>query len=249
MLYINNKLELFNVEDGVPKTASDIPIVVICWNNLTFVRNFVNQLKKYPNKIILVDNNSTYQPLHEYYQTLEIELGDKIEIKRLNENRGHTVYVDLQNELPDVFIISDPDLELHPSLPLDFSMILYDLSEKYKAYKVGSALDISDSDKFVTCNNYYSSGTTIHEFEMQYWNDVIPDDEYILYRAGIDTTLCLINPKYFTGGLIGNGIRVAGDFTVKHLPWYKNYIRDNFPQDEIDHWKTNNKTSSILTCL
>jgi hypothetical protein len=41
-------------------------------------------------------------------------------------------------------------------------------------------------------------------------------------------------------------IRIAGNFTAKHLPWYNNYLRDHLSEDEINHWKKNNNSSSII---
>lgn len=39
-----------------------------------------------------------------------------------------------------------------------------------------------------------------------------------MYYSDIDTTFCLFNKKYKDG----SHIRIAGDFTMKHLPWYIN---------------------------
>jgi hypothetical protein len=60
---------------------------------------------------------------------------------------------------------------------------------------------------------------TICEWEKQFWENRIEDAEYELYNADIDTTFCLINKNNI---LNGNDlkIRVAGDFTAKHIPWY-----------------------------
>jgi hypothetical protein len=95
----------------------DIPVVVICWNNFYFVKNFVEQLKKYKNPIILLDNKSNFEPLLEYYKEIKEELQDKIEIRLLDQNYGSTVFLKLKHTLPDVYILSDPDLELNPNMP------------------------------------------------------------------------------------------------------------------------------------
>jgi hypothetical protein len=36
---------------------------------------------------------------------------------------------------------------------------------------------------------------------------------------------------------------------VKHLPWYNDYIKNNFTPEELDYWKNNNKSSLILSCV
>uniref|UniRef100_A0A6C0B8B7 Glycosyltransferase 2-like domain-containing protein n=1 Tax=viral metagenome TaxID=1070528 RepID=A0A6C0B8B7_9ZZZZ len=227
-------------------SLKQIPIVVICWNNYYFVKNFINQLKRFPNPIILLDNKSNYKPLLDYYKKIKSELKDKIEIRMLDKNYGHTVYKQLKNILPDIYILSDPDLELNSKLPKNFATKLLELSNQYKCYKIGCALKIDDNHKFIHCDNY-TSNKNIYEWEKQFWVKPIMNNKYELYQADIDTTLCLINNNYVNSEY---NIRVAGNFTAKHLPWYNNYIKDNISSDEITNWKQNNKSSSILfNCL
>lgn len=229
---------------------NNIPIIIICWNNLTFIKNFVNQIKEYINPIILLDNNSSYPPLLEYYKDIKSELKDKITIKRLNKNYGHTVYLKLKKELPDIYILSDPDLELNKKMPANFAEIFLQISNKYKIYKVGSAINIKDKDKFINYVN--KNGLTNYEWEKQFWRMPIKDTKYELYKADIDTTLCLVNNNYKRGNtwyFDNEAIRVAGDFTVKHLPWYKNFLKNTIPKDEIDYYKANNKSSLTIKFL
>jgi hypothetical protein len=228
------------------KYSSSIPIVVVCWNNYYFVKNFINQLKRFPNSIILLDNNSNYQPLMDYYKEIKSELKDKIEIRMLDQNYGHEVYKKLKDTLPSVYILSDPDLELNPKMPKNFATTFFALSKQYKCYKVGCALNIADKDKFIKCDNY-TANKNIYEWETQFWKNPIMNSKYELYNAFIDTTFCLINNNYVNSEY---NIRVAGNFTAKHLPWYNNYIKTHMSTDEINNWKKNNKSSSILfTCL
>jgi len=60
---------------------------------------------------------------------------------------------------------------------------------------------------------------SIYDWEKRFWKNKIDDPDYELYEADIDTTFCLINKRnlYATAGI---QIRVAGDFTAKHIPWY-----------------------------
>ena len=224
--------------------SNKIPIVVIAYNNLFFVRNFIEQLKKYKNPIIIFDNKSTYQPLLEYYKEVKEELGSKIDIRLMDKNYGHAVFSLYEDTLPSVYILSDPDLELNPRMPENFSEILFDLSNKYQASKICLALDISEKDKFVECKKYESK-KTIYDWEKQYWEIPISDLQYELYESPIDfaTTFFLKNkniPKK-------RQIRIAGDFTAKHLPWYKDFLKEHIPKDEFDHWKDGNNSSSILS--
>jgi len=246
---INDEIQPFTDTNDILTDTNEIPFVIICWNNLTFVKNFVNQIKKYNRKIIILNNNSTYEPLYEYFTEIKNELGDKIEIKLLDQNYGHKVYITLKHILPDIYILSDPDLQLNENLPDNFVEILYNLSNKYKIYKIGFALDLSDKEHFLQCENY-SMNTSIYNWELQFWQNKIDNDEYELYSASIDTTFCLVNTKYFAGDYLTPAIRIAGNFTTKHLPWYKDYIKNNIPKEEIEIWRKNNKSSSILfSCM
>jgi len=218
----------------------NIPIVVIAYNNLFFIRNFINQLKKYDNPIILFDNKSTYEPLLNYYKEIKGELGSKIDIRLLDKNQGCGVANVYKDSLPSIFILSDPDLQLNPRMPENFSEILLSLSNKYQTYKVGLALDISEPEKLLNCKKY-ENGNTIVEWESKFWEKPIADT-YELYHAATDTTFCLINHAYPES----RQIRIAGDFTAKHLPWYKDFLKEHIPKDELEHWKKGNNSSSIL---
>jgi hypothetical protein len=224
----------------------EIPFVVICYNNLTFVKNFVNQLLRFPNPIILIDNASAYPPMHDYYKELRETLSHRVTIHTFNENHGHFVYVYKGDLLPNQFILSDPDLQLHPDMPINVAERLLAISNEYKMYKVGAALDLSDRHLFATCP--YAGKASIYDHEKQFWTKPMAHPLYELYRADLDTTFCLINRDYLKDDYY-SAIRVAGVFTAKHLPWYKGYIRKNIPQDELEYWTQNNISSSVLSCL
>jgi len=223
--------------------SEEIPIVVIAYNNLFFVRNFIEQIKQYKNPIILLDNKSTYTPLLEYYKEIKAELGSKIDIRLLDKNYGYGVISFYENRLPNIYILSDPDLQLNPKMPANFSDIMFELSNKYQSNKISLALDISDKDKFVECSKYEGT-STIYHWEKQFWEKPVADSQYELYDSPIDgaSTFFLKNKNIIEK----RQLRIAGDFTAKHLPWYKGFLKKNFSRDELEHWKNGNKASSIL---
>jgi hypothetical protein len=223
----------------------DIPIVIIAYNNYTFIKGFICQIKHLTNKIIIFDNASTYPPLLDYYCDLEKEDKDKYEIRRFKENHGHNVCYKFIDTLPDVFCMSDPDLLLNPKMPTNVTEHLLAISQKFESGKVGLALDISDHHLFSKENGL---AELVYKIESQYYSPEkkILEDPYELYVAGIDTTFCLINKKYDTSMNHYKNIRVAGVFTAKHLPWYDNFLKNNIPPDEISHWKKNNISSNII---
>jgi GT2 family glycosyltransferase len=195
----------------------DVPIVVVCYNNYKYVENTLKQIKKlnldYYKNIIIMDNCSNDAKTIEYLNSVDVK------VIRNSTNVGPWVNyennVDVYHSLPDRFILTDPDLEMNSRLPQNFIDVLVELSDKYQCGKIGFALDISDYDKMYQFA--YFHGVTICEWEKQFWMNRINDDKYELYWAEIDTAFCLVNKKYG-----GSDIRVAGDFTAKHLPWYIN---------------------------
>jgi hypothetical protein len=220
---------------------SDLTLVIIAWNNLFFVRRFIDQIVKLkiPNPILILDNASTYQPLFSYYQELKTGLlKDRIEIWYIAENLGHEVYKKLSSNLPQIYLLSDPDLELNPTMPANVGEQLLAISEKYGCGKIGLSLDLADHDKFIV-GGY---GDLVYKIESDYYKNRVEDVEYELYVAPTDTTFCLVNSKYD----FNRGLRVGDKFTAKHLPWYDGFLQENVPHDELEIWVRENKSSSIL---
>jgi hypothetical protein len=145
--------------------------------------------------------------------------------------------------LPDKYIITDPDLKFNPNIPSNFIEILASLSDKYKTSKIGFALDITDHEKFYPTTEYMTN-LSIREWESQFWENKINDDtcEYEIYKADIDTTFCLMNKVNIEAG-IDLQIRVAGNFTAKHIPWYI----ENEVYNVYNNYMSNTNTTHIST--
>lgn len=192
----------------------NMPAFVIGYNQYTFIKNMVDQLKKYTTDIIVVDNNSDYQPLLDYYR-------DEFCFTLLKQkvNYGYKVYERdcIQRLAGDLYILTDPDLEFNPNLPDDFIQDFIDISNEFKVGRIGFALLI-DSDDIRT--DVTHRGYSIQGWESQFWENRLisaSKKDLELYLAPIDTTFCLINRRY------GHCIRVAGDYTCKHIPWHKDF--------------------------
>lgn len=213
--------------------ARPVPILIPCYNNWYYVQNMTEQLvKKNPmlkSSIIILNNSSTCPETKTYLQSCPYQVIH-------NANNGpwvtSTQNQHIYNQMPTKFIVTDPDLALHPQLPSNFVDILCSLSDTYKTYKVGFALDISEPDKMI---DY----PTIFAQENLYWKHRIAHPTYELYSAAIDTTFALLNKEYHK-----NSIRIAGVFTAKHLPWY---IRNPIltPRENYEYYKHATKYSSF----
>jgi FkbM family methyltransferase len=222
--------------------SNEIPIIIVCYNNYKYVQNTVNQIQKinkeYYNNIKILDNCSTC------VDTIKFLKNTKCNVIYNTQNNGPWIseYVNkhIYDGLPKKFILTDPDLEFNKNLPSNFIDILLELSDKYSTSRIGFALDISDFDKMYE-TMYTEGNKTIYDWEIQFWNNKINDSDYELYNAIIDTTFCLINKNIQND----KNIRIAGNFTAKHLPWYKN----NSLMNVYENYLINNQTTIISTNL
>lgn len=218
-----------------PIQKVDFPIYVIAYNNLTFVKNTVNQLEKYAN-IIIVDNNSDYPPLLRYYKDKNLK------VWQLNDNIGAEKFVlKYFNQLPDIFALTDPDLQ-YQDLPSNWLFVLANLTKTLGCWKAGCALEISDTEKFKPLK---FANHTIYQWESQFWSDIfkpileMEKEGLEIYRSNIDSTMAVYNKANFTNHFLGPAIRVAGHFTVRHLPWYKDEL-DLTEEEKQYYYKKNN---------
>jgi len=194
----------------------NIPIVIICYNNYKYVQNTLDQIRKlnmeYYKNVQIVNNSSTC--------INTINFLKNVDVKVINTDNNGPWITSTQNRhiydtLPDKYIVTDPDLELNENIPCNFVEILSELADKYGVWKIGLALNISDYDDKMYHTSYYGE-RTIYDWEKQFWDHKINDSNYELYKADIDTTFCLLNKNHKND----DRIRVAGNFTAKHLPWY-----------------------------
>jgi hypothetical protein len=210
------------------------------------VKQLLNIDNKFIDNILIMDNKSTCIDTTEYLKKTNC----KVIFNTFNHPRiSDVINSHIYENLPNIFITTDPDLELNQNLPKNFIEILIELSEKYEYGKVGFALDLSDSNQMYDDDNYHLKGKTIVSHEKQFWINKIENYQYELYKAQIDTTFCLYNKKYFRDSNFYDAIRVAGNFTCKHLPWYKNPKIFTLYENYLLYKKTNMSISSIANLV
>ena len=205
-----------------------MPILVIGFNQYTYIKKMITQLEKYTNDITIVDNFSTYSPLLEYYKN-----DYKYSLIKMDKNYGHKVYEKtIFNKIfGNIYFLTDPDIEFNEKLPNNFINELIEISNYFQGEKVGFALEIDSQHIRKDCISF---GKTIIDWEKQYWYYKLYYQHYEIYNAAIDTTFCLIN-KNNNGG----HYRVGGNFLAKHLPWYNNFDKE-FLKDEYNFYLKNN---------
>lgn len=193
----------------------NLTAVIIAYNQPTYIKNMVSQLEKLTSDIVIIDNNSNSPSLLDYYDNAYNHT-----LLRMNSNVGHTVYMSdfVQKLVGDIYLLTDPDLEFNPRLPDDCLQNLMAISEHFQSHKVGFSLLI-DAEDIRTDISYF--GHSIKEWESAFWKNrlLYPANPSLeLYEASIDTTFCLINRRFYNPA-----IRIAGDYTCKHLPWHINF--------------------------
>jgi FkbM family methyltransferase len=226
---------LFEPIDAGIMIKKNIPVVIIGYNQYTFIKNMVEQLEKYTKDIIIVDNKSDFQPLLDYYKS-----DFKYTLLKKDVNFGSNVYTQdfVQNLVGDLYVITDPDLKFNTKLPKNFLQDFIDISEHFKAERVGFAL-LVDADDIRT--DVFFAGETIKEWESRFWKTTLSypkNKEMTLYDAPIDTTFCVINKKYKTGN-----IRVAGEYTCVHIPWHKDFHKQLMRGEYESYGKSNISTN------
>ena len=222
-----------------------IPIYVPVFNNPTYTKYFVEQLQETQcNDIYIVDNKSDYPPMISLLKELE----QKYNVVRLDRNEGPHFILRNQNfykSLPEIFCLSDPDMELSRNLPKEFLADLLQISNQYKMGKVGFALEVPAEEELKDIElNMEGKIWNMREWESQWWENCIGkslrgDD---LYMTTLDTQFALYNKNYFDPNDRYRCIRVAGRFTAKHLGLYKNTI---VPEAEQEFYRNSTRYSYV----
>jgi glycosyltransferase involved in cell wall biosynthesis len=196
-------------------------VVINNRNRLTTTKKMVEDLlERNTQKIWIIDNDSTYAPLLEWYDTVPAE----VSILR-HHNAGHWALFNLgivDKISEDWCFYSDSDIALNPLMPVDYQAQMLDLALRYDIKKIGIALEINDIP------DSYPLKEQVQRNESGWWRDEV---EKHVYRADTDTTFCLIKKIDQFASL-----RIAGNFTGKHVPWYTDFSNiDHEEQYYISH--------------
>ena len=185
--------------------------------------------------IIILDNNSTYPPLLEYYKSFQ---GDRrIRIIIFDQNLGFkSIWISGILEALNIntpYVYTDPDLVPIETCPKNFVQILLKILKKPQnifVKKIGLGMPYKDITFF---NKDYCIKT-----ESNYYDGT--DISKNLYYCQVDTTLALyVNCRHYN---LRFSMRTTGDLMARHLPWYFDY--DNLSEDEQYYLDHSDKQSS-----
>jgi hypothetical protein len=202
------------------------PVFIICRDRLTCTLELISWLEKVgQERIYLIDNDSTYEPLLEYYEKTSHN------VVRMGFNSGHNGvwnYGLIANFASDeYFIVSDPDVIPVEECPLDAIDYFRSILDIYQdRQKVGFGFMLDDiPDHF-----RFKASVLQHELPYLAWGS--PNSN--LNFAPIDTTFALYRPGATQD--ISASCRTKYPYLARHTPWY---IDSDNPSEEEQYYIAN----------
>jgi hypothetical protein len=215
------------------------PIVILNRDRLNPLKEQVDVLRRkgYSN-ITIIDNQSTYPPLLEWYK----ESGVDVFYNDVTENSCHAFrdlvmikhpkFVEITSNW---YVFNDSDIIPLETVPDNFIEDLINYAKKHNKSKVGMSIKIDDIDLNYPLNAW------VHSYESTYWTNAILDGDIELYPHPIDTTFAVHAPNSIPTWS-NNTLRAGIPYIVKHAPFY--YDPNNLPDDEKYYLSNMNKASS-----
>lgn len=201
-----------------------MPAFIINRNLVTWPRTMVKDLERMGCRPIILDNDSTYAPLLDWYAS------NPCEVVMLGDNVGHhcpwTTGVFQHYTEPDsYYVVTDPDLDLS-SCPDDTVGHLVNLYDRYPDItKAGISLEVLDLPEE---SPVYQN---VLGWETPFWQQ---KRDWQCYDAPIDTTFAVYSTKRgfpLHHGQFNRAVRADRPFTARHLPFYltsKNFTHEDW---------------------
>jgi hypothetical protein len=221
-----------------PSRSSKSTYIFICsYNRLEPLKLLVKALtdRDYYN-IVILDNQSTYQPLLDWYK-----LQDNIDVYFCAQNYGpealdcvrhyEPLFWEKYNQvvLNEYHVYTDSDVVPVEEVPDSFIDDMVDLCKKYNIPKLGLSLKINDLP------DTYALKEQVIKHESSFFDrEYILDEKCKLFKAPVDTTFAVNSPG-LACGYSDYAYRAADKYFARHLPWY--HDSNNLPEDEIYYLK------------
>jgi len=239
------------VRDALNVCPDPVPCFVICYNNAKHVESMVSQLNRLGITPLIFDNGSICTSTISLLRSIKPEQGSVIWVGR---NLRHKVgfLPGIYEYMPKVFAYTDPDLQFNSRIPTGFIQTLTELTREYDVFKAGLALALEPLDldrqlrfeKFSSGSIPFQASYSISEWETKFWRFKLQrQDDLEVYAAPLDTTFAVYNKSNYKGMFL-DAVRLAGDFSVIHLPWYPNL--DNMDPSDRANYLKGNKSSTWL---
>lgn len=217
----------------------DIPVYICNRNN--FERGFkrlVEWLLSVRMKtIIVIDNQSSYPPLLDYYS----EMAGKIEVQVQPSNIGPRGFWDTGAvaDIKTPFIYTDCDLVPAADCPKDVIEVMLGLLKKQEGgRKVGVSLRIDNLP------DHFSKKDLVIQWETHFWDKERQDQVNNEYRNGgrafnadVDTTFAMYHPQQ---SFTYTSLRTDKPYSFEHVPWYSD---DSNPTEEDKFYREHYETA------
>lgn len=216
--------------------AKKIPVIINNFNRLTHLQKLIHFLEKYGyTNVVILDNNSTYPPLLEFYDHCNVK------VIRKKTNYGHLAL--WKSGLFSLykwnyFVYTDSDVLPVEECPADFmEYFRVILSQDLRLDKVGFGIKIDDlPSEFLLKDKVVA-------YEKRYWMKEVKEN---IFEAAIDTTFALYKPM--TGLKSGHSFthaaqRTGHPYLLRHMPWYVNSA--NLSKEDLYYQETSNDSSSL----
>jgi hypothetical protein len=235
------------------------PIYIVNRNRYTSTKNLVDWLIDVgETDITILDNESTYPPVLEYYATLKVA-----KVQYMLENAGPYVLWDrrMHHSIHVPYIVTDSDVVPSECCPKDLIAKMHTLLNEYPAYKkVGPGLRVDN----IPDNFPWKDLMLLHQF--MYWQNKIG----MCFEAKIDTTFAIYRPGLVMANSSDPALRMDIPYVADHVPWTKypfdeeekyyqahavgwstlvSHMRGPIPTNNlIDKWDTADKVETKMSC-
>ena len=210
------------IENKVP--LNGIPIIINNFNRLDLLKQQIDWLQTLDgySSILIVDNDSHYEPLLAYYKQLSDH--PNIQVVFLGHNswrKGAAHLAKLLLKTHPKVIITDPDLLPYADTPKDIISYLSRLMDKLPTYNhIGLSLEINDLP------DYNPLRERIIAHESQFWKQKALDTNERVFIAPIDTTFAIYHQSSVIEA-IGPALRTDRPYTLQHVDWYRDPEEQN----------------------
>ena len=193
----------------------DVPIFIQNFNQVSYLTKQIAWLKQagYRN-LIVIDNNSTYPPLLQYYA--DMTSTSVIRLVRRDKTGGKfALWEDgilARFDVVGPFVYTSSDVVPDVCCPFDIvSHLAALLRENSQIAKVGPALRIDDLPE------HYRLRHEVDVLERRFWNAPVAEGVFL---ARIDTTFALYRPG--SPFASSPALRTGWPYLARHEPWYAN---------------------------
>ena len=205
---------------------NNIPIIINNYNRLSCLKDLIQNLtnRGYHN-IFIIDNNSKYEPLLDYYKQIPHK------VFYLDKNLGSKAFWKSgiwYKFMRSYFVLTDPDVIPIKECPANFIEYFYRVLEKHpRCHKTGFSLKLDDIP------DSFDLKSKVIEWESKFYKEEVSKG---LFKAPIDTTFALYRPFSKSGRRDGSTVmyRTAYPYQARHTTWYMN---SNKPSEEAIFYK------------